>query len=331
MQVIIPLAGFGTRLRPQTFSKPKPLINVAGKPVLAHILDKLIELDDLEDVIFIVGYLGEQIEAYVRQNYTFKSHFREQKQLLGQAHAIDLARDLIHGPILIIFVDTIFEADLSDLEEMKSDGAIFCKRVEDPRRFGVVELGKDGYVTRYIEKPETVENDLATIGLYYLQDGQRLMQAVHQLIEEDHQTKGEYYLADALQIMIDQGAKLEARTVKVWQDCGKPETVLATNRYLLDNGAGNVQEGHLNGALVIPPVYVAPTAVIERSVIGPYVTIADGCHVQDTVISDSIIDSEATVKGLVLKNSLIGRAARLCGSNKTVNVGDSSVVDWADD
>ena len=200
MKVIIPLAGFGTRLRPHTWSKPKPLVNVAGKPVLGHILDKLVGLD-VEEIVFVTGYLGEQIEAYVSSHYDFPARYVEQKELKGQAHALHLTRDHVEGPVLIIFVDTIFETDLGDLASAPGDGVLYVKRVEDPRRFGVVVLD-NGWVTRLIEKPTSYEHNLAVIGVYYLRDSAWLMRAIDELIRLGTPKDGEYYLADALQLMV---------------------------------------------------------------------------------------------------------------------------------
>jgi len=326
MKVIIPLAGFGTRLRPHTYTKPKPLLNVAGKPVLGHILDKFVGLD-VEEVIFITGWLGDQIEAYVEANYTFPStHYIEQKELLGQAHAISLAASHLEGPVLILFVDTLFEADLTPLFHEQADAIIYAKEVEDPRRFGVVVLEGDRIV-RFIEKPDSFEHRLAVIGLYWVKDGRWLLRAIRELMERKIQTKGEFYLADAFQLMIDQGAYFKAEVVDVWEDCGKPETVLHTNRYLLDNGQDNSASVHAERSVIVPPVYVAPTAQVVQSVIGPYATIADGCVLRNSIVRDSIIDCGAHIEDAMLERSLIGEHAVVRGHYRVLNVGDSSHVD----
>ncbi len=325
MKVIIPLAGFGTRLRPHTYTKPKPLVNVAGKPVLGHILDKLAGLD-IEEIIFVTGYLGEQIEAYVSANYDFRARYVEQKELKGQAHALYLTRDHVDGPVLIIFVDTIFETDLAKLQQSTSDGILYVKQVEDPRRFGVAVL-ENGSVTRLIEKPSTFEHNLAVVGVYYLRDAARLMGAIEELIARDIKTQGEYFLADALQLMIDQGARFEARELAVWEDCGKPETVLHTNRYLLDNGHEQLIE--TDNSIIIPPVYIAKSATIQNSIVGPYVTLADEGVIKNSIVRDSIIDERSHIEDSMLSGSLIGRDARVSGSFERLNVGDSSQVDFA--
>jgi glucose-1-phosphate thymidylyltransferase len=323
MKVIIPLAGFGTRLRPHTFTKPKPLVSVAGRPVLGHILDKLVGLD-IEEIIYIVGYLGDQIRDYVETHYQIPARFIEQRELKGQAHAIYLARDHISGPVLIIFVDTIFEADLSGLAQESSDGILYVKEVDDPRRFGVVVL-ENGFITKLVEKPSTPVSNLAVIGLYYVKDSQVLLDCISELIQKDIKTQGEYFLADAFQLMIDRGAKLVAKTVDVWEDCGKPETVLHTNRYLLEHGGA--QEIPTENSVLIAPVHIGKTAVIRDSVVGPYVSVAEGATIVRSIVRDSIINEFSRIEDANLSQSLIGRDAHVRGSAQKLNVGDSSQVE----
>jgi len=322
MKVIIPLAGTGKRMRPQTWSKPKPMLNVAGKPILGHVLDKLLPLN-ADEFVFIVGWLGEQIKEYVGDNYCLKAHYVVQEELKGQAHAIHLARKYVTGPCVIVFVDTLFEADLSGIEQRDVDGILYVQEVEDPRRFGVV-IEQDGRVVRLVEKPDTFEHRKAVIGLYYVRDGEWLMRAIDQLLREDIQTKGEYYLADAFQIMIDQGAKFVAEPVPVWEDCGKPETLLHTNRYLLDHGYA--QEVPVRNAVLVPPVYIAKSAVIENSVIGPYVTVCDDAHISGSIIREAIVEAGSVVENMTLEASLIGRSATIKGSWKRLNTGDNDEI-----
>ena len=331
MRVIIPLAGFGKRMRPHTWSKPKPLLNVAGKPVLGHILDKLADLDvEVEELIFIVGWLGEQIEEYYRDSgYRYPARSVVQTELLGQAHAIWLARENLSGPVLIIFVDTIFEADLSGLQASGLDGVAYVKEVEDPRRFGVAVLDDDGLMTRLVEKPDTKDNKLAVIGAYYIRDASWLLRAIEELMERNLQTKGEFYLADAFTLMIEQGARFGVRQVSVWEDCGTPQAVLQTNRYLLDHGRDNCDTAAVTDSVLIPPVYIAPSAQVERAIIGPYVTIAEDSVVKQSIIRNSIIDEGAYIDDTTLDQSLIGRDAVVRGRYRILNVGDSSRVDFA--
>lgn len=328
MNVIIPLAGFGKRLRPHTYSRPKPLLAVAGKAVLGHVLDQLQGLD-IDQMIFIVGYLGEQIEDYVSSHYSFPARYIEQKELLGQAHAIRLARDYVRGEVLVLFVDTIFEADLSRLGEVRSDGVIYCKEVDDPRRFGVVTLNGQGFITRFVEKPAEPESNLAVIGLYYVKDARLLFEAIDELIARDIQTKGEFFLADALQLMVDRGQRFNAWTVDVWEDCGTVAAVLHTNRYLLEHGHAKNATGRLADSVIIPPVHIEDSAVVTNSVVGPYVTVGAGAEVRGSIIRDSIIDAGAIIEDAMLEESLVGREAVVRDRFRRFNVGDSAAVDFS--
>lgn len=324
MNIIIPTAGLGTRLRPHTHTRPKPLVPVAGKPVLGHLLDKL-QVLPIDDVVFITGYLGNQIEKYVRENYAFKSHFVEQVELKGQAHAIALARNFVSGPTLILFVDTIFDANLEVLNQTDADGVIYVSQVEDPSRFGVV-LIEDGYITKLVEKPNTPVSNLAVIGAYYVKDIAKLYTAIDQLIERNIQTKGEFYLADALQLMIDDGAKFIAETAPVWEDCGTAPAILQTNRYLLDQNASDSPKH--DGAIIVPPVTIGKNVSITNSIVGPYVSIADNSVIADSIVRDSIINQGATIQSSTLEGSLIGEGARVTGEFQRLNVGDSSVISF---
>lgn len=324
MQIIVPAAGYGTRLRPHTFSKPKPLFHLAGKPVLGHILDN-IKSTEIEELVFIIGYLGEQIKAYVRAHYEVPSRFLVQKELLGQAHALYLARELVKGPLLILFVDTLVDTDFATLAESEGDGTLLVKRVADPRRFGVVDV-ENGIIRQLIEKPDSMENDLAMVGAYYVEKGEWLMAAIDELLTRGQRTKGEYYLADALQIMIEQGAQLRAREVSVWEDCGKPETLLQTHRYLLDRDGSQSKGISTENTRIVPPVHIAPSARIIRSIIGPYVSIGEGCLVSDAIIRDSILDNEACIESALIEQSLIASHATVRGSYKQYNVGSSAQV-----
>lgn len=326
MKVVIPLAGFGTRLRPHTFTKPKPLINVAGKPVLGHVLDMFANLP-ADEFIFITGHLGEQIEQYVSRDYPqLKTRYLEQQEMNGQSTAVYLAKDYLSGPMLIVFVDTLVETDLSKLANETADAVAWVKAVEDPRRFGVALVGADGYVTQLIEKPEDVTNNLAVVGFYYLKDSQAFMRAIEEQVARNIKTKNEYFLADAMQLMIAKGMKMRVQPVEVWEDCGKPETVLHTNRYLLDHGHDNSQGVEAGDNIIRPPVHIDPSAEIHHSIIGPYVTIAAGCQVHNSIIRDTIVDQGATIQNGLLTQSLIGKDARLSGRFRVFNIGDSSEV-----
>lgn len=327
MKAVILLAGLGTRLRPHTYSRPKPLVNVAGKPVLGHILDGMADLQ-FEEIIFIVGYLGDQIEKYVGEKYPqLKARFVVQEEMKGQAHAIDLAKPYVDQEVLIIFGDTIWETDWTRLQRVESDGLIYCHEVPDPRRFGVVTL-ENGFVTRFVEKPATPISNLAVVGVYYFKHWEKLMQAIDDVITLDIQTKGEYYLADAMQRMIEQGAKLEAERIDVWEDCGTREAILHTNRYLL--GKNGEQHGETEQTNIIPPVHIAKGAQVRRSIIGPNVSISEDAVIEDSILRDCIISEEASVTNAMLEWSLVGSNARVHGAFERLNVGDSSEIDFAE-
>lgn len=327
MKAVILLAGLGTRLRPHTYSRPKPLVNVAGKPVLGHILDGMADLQ-FDEIIFIVGYLGDQIEKYVSEKYPhLNARFVVQEEMRGQAHAINLAKPYIDQDVLIIFGDTIWETDWTRLRRVQSDGLIYVHQVPDPRRFGVVTL-ENGFVTRFVEKPQTQISNLAVVGVYYFKAWQKLMQGISDILELDIQTKGEYYLADAMQRMIEQGAQLEAESIAVWEDCGTREAILQTNRYLLGKNAEH--HGETEASHIIPPVHIASGAQVRRSIVGPNVSISEGAVIEDSILRDCIISEDAQVQSAMLEWSLVGSDARVRGAFEKLNVGDSSEIDFAE-
>jgi glucose-1-phosphate thymidylyltransferase len=320
MKVMILTAGLGTRLRPHTFSRPKPLLGVAGKPVLGHIIDDLQGLQ-IDELICITGYLGDQIEAFLRATYDFPLRFIEQSEARGQAHAISLARDVVEGPLLIVFGDGLLGLDIRHLNTHPAEGIIYCQEVADPRRFGVAVV-EDGKITRFVEKPNEPVSNLAIAGAYYVPEARRLMDAISYLMEHNIQTKGEFYLADALQVMIERGEVLHAATVSLWRDCGTVEALLDTNRYLLEHG--HSREGAVHESLIIPPVYIGEGAVIEHSIIGPHATIGAGAVVRRSIVNDSIVYANATLEGMHLTQSLVGEEAALRGVARVANVGARS-------
>lgn len=321
MRAIIPVAGFGSRLRPHTYTTPKVLLNVAGKPIIGHIVDKIIQ-DGFDQATIIVGYLGEKVREYVLANYKIEVDFVEQEEAKGLAHAIYLARETFTSdPILIILGDTIFDVDLKPVVR-ETCSAIGVKPVNDPRRFGVVEL-TDGFAANLIEKPEHPTSNLAIVGLYWIRNPKLLEECIAELFRRDTRTKGEYQLTDALQLMLKRGEKLRTFPVDGWYDCGKPETLLATNRHLLDKLQQKVS---VDGVEIIPPVYVSRNAKITHSVIGPYATISDGAVIADSIIRDSIVSEDAQVSRALLEGSLVGNNAVVEGSFHYINIGDSSEI-----
>lgn len=323
MRAIIPVAGVGSRLRPHTYTLPKVLLNVAGKPIIGHIMDKIIE-EGINEATIIVGYLGEKIEKYIKENYSINVNFVYQEERKGLAHSIKLAQDTFNNePILIILGDTIFDVDLRHFCD--SDYSVIgVKEVEDPRRFGVAET--DGrFVTRLVEKPENPTTKLALVGLYYIKNSSLLKECLKQLMEKGIKTKGEFQLTDGLQLMLERGEKITTFKVDGWYDCGKSETLLATNRHLLDKKS---TQRKINDVVIIPPVYISPTCEITKSVIGPYATIADGSKISESIIRNSIIGDDAKVYRALLEDSLIGNNSVVGGSYKRVNAGDSSEIEF---
>ena len=324
MRAVIPVAGIGTRLKPHTYSTPKVLLNVGGKPILGHILDKLIE-EGLTKSTFIIGYLGEMIREYVEREYPgMQSDFIIQEEMHGLGHAIYMAAPTFDDDdIFVILGDTLFDVDLSYVFKSKHS-SLGVKEVEDPRRFGVAII-KDNFIKKLVEKPQEPVSNLALVGLYYFKDGQSLKSALTELIEKDIRTKGELQLTDAIQIMIDKGEKITTFPVEGWYDCGKPETLLSTNRYLLsqrDNGRD------IESVVINKPVFIAGDAVIKNSVIGPYATIASGTIIEDSIIRNSLIGSGAKVSKTMLENSIIGDNSVIQGSFKRLNSGNSTEIDF---
>jgi glucose-1-phosphate thymidylyltransferase len=324
MRAIIPVAGIGSRLKPHTFSTPKVLLNVGGKPIIAHILDKLLE-EGINKATFVIGYLGDVIKDYVEKTYpTMKSSFIEQKSMEGLGHAIYTAIPTFDDDEnFIILGDTIFDVDLKDVFKNKIS-SLGVKEVEDPQRFGVAVL-KDGYVEKLVEKPQTPVSNLALVGLYYVSHKKALINCLNELVEKDIRTKGELQLTDALQIMIDKGEKVTTFPVEGWYDCGKPETLLSTNRFLLNRRSYSRK---LDKVVINEPVFIADDAEISNSVIGPYTTIASGCKIKECIIRNSIVDSDAQVEKALLDNSIIGRNVLVRGTYKRLNSGDSSEIDF---
>jgi len=322
MKVMILTAGLGTRLRPHTYSKPKPLVSVAGKPVLAHIIDDLLDTQ-IDELICVTGYLGDQIESYVRGRYTMPLRFLVQKEMRGQADAIYLAKEFADGPMLVVFGDGLVGIDKARLNTHPSEGILYCQEVEDPSRFGVAVVDGDK-ITRLVEKPITPVSKLAVVGFYYVPESRRLMDAITYMMENHIQTKGEYYLADALQIMIDRGEVFRAETVSMWRDCGTIEALLDTNRYLLAHG--HSRDEAVANSVIVPPVYIGPGAKVENAVLGPHVSLGAGAVVRNAIISDSIINTGAQITGAILTGSVIGDNAVVTGTGQELNIGDASSI-----
>ena len=337
VKIVIPTAGWGTRMRPQTWSKPKPLIGVAGKTALDHALDTYKTVPDLKNVEYVIilgPYLGEQqIPLHMQQYYPqARVHYVLQSVMKGQSDALWLARQYLSGPMLMVFSDTLIETDFSFLANESADGVAWVKAVPDPRRFGVAEVDKAGSVKRLIEKPQTLENNLAVVGCYYFRRGEDLISAIEEQFRRNVSLKNEFFLADAINIMLERGAKFRIQKVSVWLDTGTIEATLETNRYLLEHGReSNPQNVKGDDVKVMPPVFIHATAEIADSTIGPHVSIGAGCKITDSKIEDSILEAGVEVNAAALSGSFIGRQAKVEGRGADappmkLNIGDDSSV-----
>lgn len=331
-KIAIPMAGLGTRMRPHTWSKPKPLIHLAGRTVLDYVLDQFKSLPRFKDAEFVL-IMGpnqeDQVAPHMQANHPDKKvHYFTQTCMKGQSDALYLAREVLQGPMLMAFSDTLIETDLSKLDDETQDGVAWVKPVPDPRRFGVAEVGEGNLIVRLIEKPSDMTNNLAAVGFYYFHSGEALMDAIRIQMENDISLNGEYFLVDAINQMIRSGAKLRVQEVDVWLDAGKPEALLDTNRYLLEHGAANNAEAaKRKGNTIIPPVYIHPEAELIDCVIGPHVAIGCKAIISRSVIQNSIVEQEAEIDQMVLENSLIGRQAGIKGRAEAINIGDNSWIE----
>ncbi len=330
LKIVVPMAGFGSRMRPHTWSRPKQLLRVANNTALGHVLDTLSTVPDPTNVefVFIIGYLGDQMKPYMDAHYPqYKVHYIWQREMKGQSHAIYQCKDVLGGPMLMVFADTLVETNLSFLATETAGGVAWVQPVPDPRRFGVAEVGADGWVTRLIEKPPTVENNLAVVGFYYFADSLELLSAIEDQMARNIQLKNEFFLADAVNIMLARGMKMKTVQVDSWLDTGTPDAMLETNQYLLDHARDNTPQAATRpGVTVIPPVYIHPTARVDASVIGPHTAIGANATVSGSTLRGSIVEDNAEITNSVLETSLIGKRAKVSGVNGSVNVGDDSIV-----
>jgi len=305
VKIIVPLAGKGTRLLPLTRRVPKPLVKVAGRPVMDYVMDT-VKGFDVEELIVITGHLKEDVERYIRSHYPIPPRFIEQRTLDGTAGAIDLARPYVDQDVLIIFVDTLFDADLSIIRTVDADGIIWAKEVEDYQRFGVVVTDANGYMQRIVEKPDTPISKLANIGLYYIRDWQALFDGIAHTMRGPAGKGGEFYLTDAFQYMIDHGRRIYTAEVGGWYDCGKVDTLLETNRHLLDTGRARRPRALGPNVTIREPVYIEDGVTVQHSTIGPNVTIETGSAITGSTIADSVLGRDVRVTGATVRESVVG-------------------------
>ncbi len=332
MKVIIPVAGAGLRLRPHTYTQPKPLIPVAGKAILATIIDRLVLEPQIDTIVLVIGYLGDKIQSFIQQQYPqLNIQFVYQENRLGLGHAVWTARHAFQDDeeVLIVLGDIIFDGNLSNI----ITAPISClgvKKVEDPREFGVVELHEDQSVRRLVEKPRIPKSNLALVGLYKICQPQQLVHAIAHLIERDIRTRDEYQLTDALMYMHEQGTPFMVEHFDTWFDCGRKENLLETNALLLRTR--HYQQPQADGAhannIIIPPVSIGKDCKIQHSVIGPNVSIGDNATLTRAIIRNSIIGNFATLEETVLNRSIIGNDTTIKGKSQILNIGDNTEIDF---
>jgi glucose-1-phosphate thymidylyltransferase len=328
MKAIIPVAGIGTRLRPHTHTQPKALIPIAGKPILAHIIDALIEAG-ITNFVFIIGYMGDKIESYITQTYpNIATDFVIQTTGRGTGHAIWLAKDKVKDDeLLIVLGDTIADVNLKQL--LQSESTTLCvKKVDDPRLFGVAEMNADNTIKRLIEKPLIPKSNLALVGIYRIKETKQLFEAIQYNIEHQITSQKEYHLTDALMRMIEQGLVMKTIHVDNWFDCGKKEILLDTNATLLKRLNYDTSSYKFDNTIIIPPVFIGNNCAISNSIIGPNVSIGDNAIVHYTVVKDSIVGPYAQLEYAILDRSLIGNDAVFIGMKQSLNIGDSTEINF---
>ena len=344
VKIVIPTAGWATRVRPQTWSKPKPLVGVAGRTTLDHLLATFQSVPSLskgstqgsntaEYVIILGPFLGEtQIPPYMKEHYPgYKVHYVLQSAMRGQSDALWLAREHLTGPMIMCFSDTLIETDFSFLKKEQSDGVAWVKPMPDPRRFGVAEVDKDGWIIQLIEKPTSLKNKLVVVGCYFFHEGRELVSAIEEQMKRKQSLRGEYFLTDAINIMVERGLKIRTQSIDVWLDLGTIETTLETNRYLLEHGRDNSPSINRKTVKVLPPVFIHESASINNSTIGPNTSIGADCKITNSRVESSILEAGVVVDAASLKGSFIGRQARVQGRSAestpmVLNIGDNSSV-----
>jgi glucose-1-phosphate thymidylyltransferase len=332
MRIIIPMAGRGTRLRPHTLTVPKPLIPVAGKPIIQRLVEDLAKAYDgpITEIAYIVGDFGADVEReliQIAQKLKAKGRIYHQDKPLGVGHAIHCAWESLQGPCMIAFADTLFKADFKF--DPQEDGVIWTQQVKDPSSFGVVKLNDGGVITDFVEKPTTFVSDLAIVGIYYFREGEKLRAALHHNITNDIKEKGEFQLTTALELLKNQGTQFKTASIEEWLDCGNKEAILYSNERMLEFRRHRdlvSKSATIENSVIIKPSFVGDNAVIRNSVIGPYVSVGGGSTVESTIISNSIIQNKSNIKNAVLDNSMIGNSSRFTGAKEELNIGDFSIL-----
>ncbi|WP_162428553.1 sugar nucleotidyltransferase [Pontibacter pudoricolor] len=333
MRIIIPMAGMGKRMRPHTLTVPKPLIPIAGKPIVQRLVEDIAKVchEPIEEVAFIIGHFGEAVENDLKEIATkigAKGTIVYQEEALGTAHAIMCAKDSLDGKVVVAFADTLFKADFK--LDTNADGTIWVQRVEDPRPFGVVKLNQDGQITDFVEKPQEFVSDMAIIGIYYFRDGAYLRSELQHLLDNNIMDKGEYQLTNALENMKNKGTAFVPAVISEWLDCGnKNATVYTNQRYLeyIKNEQGLVaSSAKLVNAVVIPPVYIGENVVIENSVVGPHASIGNNSSLTNSIVSNSIVQENTSIKNGNITNSMLGNFVSYERSQSDLSLGDYNTL-----
>lgn len=331
MKAVIPVAGAGTQLRPHTYTHPKPLIPVAGKPIISFIVDSLIEVG-IRDFIFVIGYMGDKIEAYIKEKYPLlHTEFVVQQDRKGLGHAIYVALESVEedGEIFIALGDTICELDLQKMIDSE-DSCIAISKVADPRGFGVVEIDPAGRVHKVSEKPRIPTSNQAIVGMYKINSALALKKSLEYIIAEEISTHGEFQLTDGLMEMIKDGHTFSTIVVEKWFDCGKKDILLETNALLLEKNSGSpVERDRYKDTIIIEPVHIGKDCDIECSIIGPYVSISDGVKLERSILRNSIIGEYSTLEEVVLVDSVIGNDTAIKGIKQSLNLGDNTQIDFS--
>jgi glucose-1-phosphate thymidylyltransferase len=330
MNIIIPMAGMGKRLRPHTLTNPKPLFPIAGKPIVHRLVEDIANVIDepINEIAFITGRFGEQVEKdliQIAEKLGAKGSIYYQDTPLGTAHAIYMAEKALTGRVTVAFADTLFFADFKI--DTNQQGTIWTKKIENPEQFGVVQKDAEGYVINFVEKPKEFVSDEAIIGIYYFADGDMLRNEIKHLLDNNIVVKGEYQLTDALENMKQKGVKFTTATVSHWLDCGNKAAVLDSNYKVLThnpNAANIHSSAEIINSTIHQPVFIAEGVKIENSIIGPHVSIGSNSHLRNTIIQNSIIMNNATAKNIVLENSVLGNHSTIDNQSQELNLGDYS-------
>ena len=334
MNIVIPMAGMGKRLRPHTLTTPKPLIEVAGKSIVRRLCEDINQVvgEQIDEIGFIIGDFGKEVEErllQIAEQLGAKGKIYYQNEPLGTAHAVWCARESLKGKVTVAFADTLFDAGFAMNTE--EDGIIWTHKVEDPSAFGVVRKNDDETINGFVEKPKEFVSNEAIIGIYYFKSGENLLSELQYLIDNNITKSGEYQLTDALQNMLDKGLKFKTNDVKEWLDCGNPAATINTNQRVLELKSGKEQlvsrDVKSNNSVIIPPVYIGKGVSINNSVIGPYVSIAEGCEINDCRIENTMIGKQCILSKSVIAESMIGNNVSIKSKARNLSIGDYSVTE----